>query len=80
MQVLITLRHVLAAMNNSVVIAASCGLDDEEIGVRIPAGDISFFHNVQTGSGAYPASYQWVEEIFFPGVKCLSRVAYHSLP
>jgi hypothetical protein len=34
------------------------GLDDREVGVRVPVGTkILFFHVVQTGSEAHPASY-----------------------
>lgn len=33
------------------------GLDDGGIGVRFPAEDETFLHNVQTSSGAYTATY-----------------------
>jgi hypothetical protein len=44
-------------------------LDDQGFGVRFPAGgrDSSIHHNVQTGSGAYPASYTIVTGAFSRG-------------
>jgi hypothetical protein len=47
------------------------GLDDRMIGVRFPvgAGNFSLRHNVQTGSGAYPASYPMGTGGPFPGGK-----------
>jgi hypothetical protein len=44
---------------STVGIATDYGLDDGEIGVRIPVRSriFSFLHVVQTGSGAHPASY-----------------------
>jgi hypothetical protein len=49
-------------------------------GVRIPAGAGNFFlhHCVQTGSGAYPASYPMRTRIFSLGVKRPGREADHS--
>jgi hypothetical protein len=54
--------HLLTALKSrdgSVGIATDYGLDDWMIEVRIPAGaaNVSLRHRVQTGSGAYPASY-----------------------
>jgi hypothetical protein len=47
-------------------------------GVRFPAGANDFsLHSVQTGSGAHPASIQWVPGVLSPGVK---REAAHSPP
>jgi hypothetical protein len=39
--------------------------------VRFQAGarDLSLLHSVQTGSGAHPASIQWVPGALYPGAK-----------
>jgi hypothetical protein len=66
-------------MNSSVGLATGYELDDEEIGVKIPARGISLFHSVQTDSGAYPASYQSIARVLFLGGKCMSRAGYRSL-
>jgi hypothetical protein len=52
-------------------------------GFLFPAGarDFSLFHNVQTGSGAHPASYPvGTRGPLSPGVKRLGREAGHSPP
>jgi hypothetical protein len=50
------------------------------IGVRDPAGagNFSFHHRVQTGSGAHPASYPIGTRGSFPGGKAAGREADHS--
>jgi hypothetical protein len=52
------------------------------IGVRIPtgAGNFSFRHRVQTGSGARTASYPMGTGGCFPGGKGPEREADHSAP
>jgi hypothetical protein len=58
------------------------GLDDRAIEVRSPAGakDFSSSLCVQTGSGAHPASVQWVPGggVLSPGVK--SRPGHDADP
>jgi hypothetical protein len=53
------------------VIALGYGLDDRCSRVRFPegAGNFSLHHRVQTGSGAYPASYPMGTTGSFPGGK-----------
>jgi hypothetical protein len=44
--------------DSAVGIATGYGLDDQGVGVRVPVGPRFFSsYAVQTGSGAYPASY-----------------------
>jgi hypothetical protein len=51
-------------------------------GVRVPAGagDFSFHHRVQTGSGAHPASYPMGTGASFRGGKAAGSGADHSSP
>jgi hypothetical protein len=50
--------------------------------VRFPIGesDFSVLHNVQTGSGAHPASYTAGTGAVSPGIKRQGREADHSVP
>jgi hypothetical protein len=58
------------------------GLDDRGSRVRFPAGAGNFFlhRRVRNGSGAHPASYQWVSGTLSLGVKRPGREADHSPP
>jgi hypothetical protein len=61
---------------SAVDVVTAYGLDDLEVGVRVPAWtEFSLLHIVHTGSGAHPASNQWV-----PGAKRQGREADHSSP
>jgi hypothetical protein len=64
----------------SIGIATSSGLDDRGSKVRFPAGagNFSFHHRVQNGSGAYPATYPMGTRGSFPGVKQPWCEADHS--
>jgi hypothetical protein len=57
--------------DSSVGIALGYGLDDRGSRVRFPAGagNFSFHHRVQNGSGAHPASYPMGTRGSFPGGK-----------
>jgi hypothetical protein len=57
--------------DSAVGIAAGCGLDDREVGVRVPVGSRIFspLHAVQTSSGAHPAAYPVGTGALSPGVK-----------
>jgi hypothetical protein len=57
--------------DSSVGIALGYGLDDRGSRVRFPAeaGNFSFHHSVQNGSGTHPASYQMGTSGSFPGGK-----------
>jgi hypothetical protein len=49
--------------------------------VRFPAGkDFCLCHNVQTGSGAHPASYPMGTRVLCSGVKCLRPEASRTPP
>jgi hypothetical protein len=62
---------VRKSRDSSVGIALGYGLDDRGSRVRFPvgAGNFSFHHHVQTGSGAHPASYPIGTRGSFPGAK-----------
>jgi hypothetical protein len=66
-------------VDSSVGIAKGYELDGQG---SIPGKDKRFLplHNVQTGSGAYPASYAMGTGDLFPGVKLPGREAIHSPP
>jgi hypothetical protein len=68
--------------NSSVGIALGYGLDNRGSRVRFPAGagNFSLHHRIQNGSGAYPASYQWVPGALSLGIKRPGREADHSPP
>jgi hypothetical protein len=57
--------------DSSVGIAMGYGLDDWGSRFRFPAGagNFSFHHRVQNGSGAHPASYPMGTSGSFPRVK-----------
>jgi hypothetical protein len=59
------------SQNSSVGIGTDYGLDDQMIGGRFPAGagNFSFQHRVQTGSGTRPVLYPMRTEGSFPGGK-----------
>jgi hypothetical protein len=49
---------IMGSRNSSVGIATGYGLDDREVGIRVPVwSKCSLLRSVQTGSGAHPASY-----------------------
>jgi hypothetical protein len=68
--------------DSSVGIALGYGLDDRGSRFRFPtgAGNFSFHHRVQNGSGAHPASYPMGTRGSFPGNKAAGREADHSPP
>jgi hypothetical protein len=56
--------------DSAVGTAAGHGLDDQEVGVRVPVGqEFSLLHVVHTGSGAHPASYPMGIGDYFSGGK-----------
>jgi hypothetical protein len=66
-----TVRCHIKSRDSSVGIALNYGLDDRGSRVRFPAGagNFSFHHRVQNGSGAHPASYPMGTRGSFPGGK-----------
>jgi hypothetical protein len=64
---------LMESCDNSVGIALGYGLDNRGSRVRFPAGagNFSLHHRVQTGSGAYPASYPLGTMGSFPGGKAV---------
>jgi hypothetical protein len=64
----------------SVGIALGYGLDDRGSRIRFPAGagNFSFHHRVQNGSGAHPVSYPMGTEALSLGVNRLGREADHA--
>jgi hypothetical protein len=68
-------------VTSAVGIAASYGLDNQRIGVRVPVGqEFSLLYAVQTGSGAHPASYPMGKAALSPGIKRPGRETDHSPP
>jgi hypothetical protein len=66
---------------SAVGIAAVYGLDDREVGFRVPVGsEFSLLHIVHTDSGAHQDSYPMGAGGSFPGVKWQGHEADHSLP
>jgi hypothetical protein len=64
-------------MNSVVGIATGDGLDDGEVGVRVPVGlNFSLHHVVQTGYGAHPASYPMGNGGSFPGGKATGALSW----
>jgi hypothetical protein len=63
--------HDHQSRDSSVGIALGYGLDDQGSRVRFPAGagNISFHHRVQNGSGVHPAFYPMATRGSFPGGK-----------
>jgi hypothetical protein len=57
--------------DSSVGIVLGYSLDDRSSRVRFPtgAGNFSFHHRVQNGSGSHPASYPMCTRGSFPGTK-----------
>jgi hypothetical protein len=71
----------MVSRGSAVGIASAYGLGNREVGVRVPVGlEFSLLHNVQTGSGAHPASYPMVQGALSPGVKRQGREADHPPP
>jgi hypothetical protein len=69
-------KHVMVGnMSRGSVVGIATGLRAGRSEVRIPVGarDFSLLQNIQTGSGAQPASY-----VMVPGVKRLGREVNHS--
>jgi hypothetical protein len=65
--------------DSSVGIAAAYGLNDRDVGVRVPVGSkFSLLQAVQTGSGVQITSYPVGTGGFSPGVKRQGREADHS--
>jgi hypothetical protein len=64
-------KTVEKSRDSSVGITLDYGLDDQGTRVRFPAGagNFSFHHCVQNGSGAQPASYPMGTRGSFPGGK-----------
>jgi hypothetical protein len=74
-------HYVLESRDSSVGIALGYGLDDQGFRVRFPAGAGNFFHHrVQNGSGAHPATYQWVPGTLSLGIKRPGLETDHSPP
>jgi hypothetical protein len=67
--------------DSAVGIETGYGLDDWEVGVRVPVGgqEFSLLHVVQTCSGVHPTSYTMGTGGSFPGVKRPGREADHHL-
>jgi hypothetical protein len=64
--------------DSSVGIAASYGLDDRGVGIRVLVGqEFSLLQIVQTGSEVHAT---WVPGALSPGVKRPEREVYHSPP
>jgi hypothetical protein len=63
--------------DSSVGIALGYGMDEQDSGVRFPAGaeNFSLHYRVQNDSGAHPASYPMGTRGSFPGVKRPGREA-----
>jgi hypothetical protein len=59
----------LGSRDSSLGIATGYGLDDREVGVRIPVGLRFSLLHVETGSGAHPTSYPIGTGGSFPGGK-----------
>jgi hypothetical protein len=74
--------YVSKSQDSSVGIATDYRSDDRIIGVQIPAGagNFSFRHSDQTGSGPTQPQMQWVPGALSPGVKRPGREADHSPP
>jgi hypothetical protein len=64
-------KMISKSRDSSVGIVLGFGLDDRGSRVRFPAGagNFSFHHHVQTGSGAHPASYSMDNRGSFHGGK-----------
>jgi hypothetical protein len=59
---------------DSIVGVATCyGLENRGVGVRVPVRSQILLHVIQTGSGAYPASYPVGTEGSFRGGKAAGR-------
>jgi hypothetical protein len=68
--------------DSSVGTALGYELDDRGSRFRFPVGaeNLSLHRRVQNGSGAHPASYQWVPGVLSLGIKRPRREADHSPP
>jgi hypothetical protein len=67
----VSITLCVKSLDSSVGIALSYGLDNGDSRVRFPAGagNFSFHHGIQNGSGAHPASYPMGTGGSFPGGK-----------
>jgi hypothetical protein len=62
----------IRSRDSSVNIATGYGLEDGEVGVRVPVGQESLLlHVVQTGSGVHPTSYTMGTGVSFLGDKAI---------
>jgi hypothetical protein len=61
--------------HNTAGVATGYGLDGRDVGARVPVEDFCALHVVQTDSGAFQPSIQWV-----PWVKLMGREVDHSPP
>jgi hypothetical protein len=79
---LMEMLQVFGSHDSSVSIVLGYGLGDRGSRVRFPAGagNFSLHHRIQNGSGAHPASSQWVPGALSLGVKRPVREADHSPP
>jgi hypothetical protein len=67
--IIVDLKQIVSR-GSAVGIATAYGLDDREVGVRVPVGsEFSLLHEVQTGSGAHSASHLMGTGGSFPGGK-----------
>jgi hypothetical protein len=69
--IIIIIIIIIISRDSSVVTALGYRLDDRDSRDRFPeeAGNFSFHHSVQNGSGAHPASYSMHTRVSFPGGK-----------
>jgi hypothetical protein len=70
-----TTTHSATIIYTDIYIALGYGLDDLGSGVRFTAGagNFSFHHRIQKGSGTHPASYPMGTRGSFPGDKATGR-------
>jgi hypothetical protein len=74
-------HYILMSRDSPVGIVTGYGLDNQEVGVRVPVGSRIFtLHVVQTSSGVHPTSYTMSTGGCCPGVKRPGRDASHSPP
>jgi hypothetical protein len=68
--------------DSSIGIALGYELDDQGSTVQFlaGAGNFSFHHRIQNGSGTHPAPIQWVPGTLSLGIKWPGREAGHSPP
>jgi hypothetical protein len=65
---------LIESWDSGVGIATGYGLDDQEVGIRVPVRqEFSLSHVVQTGYGVHPAFYPLDTEVSFPGRKAAGK-------